>query len=361
MTIHEITNEMDVLILAKAAEMHQDLYALIELLNQEIKILKDVIKKRPKLSAVQKKIIARLSQGIERKILELSEHIVTVDSLRRWYRDLIAKTYTGNKTGRPRVSEEHEKLICELALDNPHWGAASIHDRLKILHINICCTTIANILKRNGILPAPEREKTNKWQSFLAAHWPSLYALDFATFEMPGPTGKRTNRIYALYAIKISTREVKLLGITESADSNWCTQIARNECHEDGFFNDATAIIMDNDPMFRGSFRAVFSSQDIELPTLPSKSPNLNAFMERFIGTMRREVGRNFIPFNVEILHQRLLQHVAYYNLERPHQGLGNALIPDSVKYDATADNAGKIKRSSRLGKTLNYYYREAI
>ncbi|NRA37898.1 MAG: transposase [Planctomycetes bacterium] len=361
MTIHEITNEMDVLILAKAAEIHQDLYALIELLNQEIKILKDVIKKRPKLSTDQKRIIARLSNGIERKILELSEHIVTVDSLRRWYRDLISKTYTGNRTGRPRTSEEHEKLICRLALENRHWGADSIHDRLKILGINICPRTIGAILKRNGILPAPEREKTNNWKSFLAAHWPGLFAIDFATFEMPGPTGKRTYRIHALYAIKVSTREVKLLGITDCADSKWCTQIARNECQEDGFFYDATAVIMDNDPMFRGAFRSVFSSLDIDLPTLPSKSPNLNAFMERFIGTMRREVGREFIPFNMEVLRQRLLQHVAYYNQERPHQGLGNALIPDSVKYDKTADNAGNIKRSSRLGKTLNYYYREAI
>ena len=251
---------MDVLILAKAAEIHLDLYALIELLNQEIRILKDIIKKRAKLSADQKKIIARLSNGIERKILELSEHIVTVDSLRRWYRDLISQTYTGHKTGRPRVSEENEQLICQLALENRHWGIASIHDRLNILRINICCTTIANILKRNGILPAPEREKTNNWESFLAAHWPGLYAIDFATFEMPGPTGRRTFRIHVLYAIKVSTREVKLLGITDSADGEWCTQIARNECHEDGFFNNATAVTMDNDPMFRGAFRTVFTS-----------------------------------------------------------------------------------------------------
>ena len=82
--------------------------------------------------------------------------------------------------------------------------------------------------------------------------------------------------------------------------------------------------------------------------------------MERFIGTMRREVGRNFIPFNIEILQHRLQQHVAYYNLERPHQGLGDAQIPDSVKYDTTADHTERIESSSRLGKRLNYYYRKA-
>ena len=86
--------------------------------------------------------------------------------------------------------------------------------------------TIANVLRRHGIPPAPQRAKTNDWQRFLEAHWPHLAALDFATFEVPNGQG-RTQRHHALYAIKFATREVRLVGVTEHANGAWMLNMAR--------------------------------------------------------------------------------------------------------------------------------------
>ncbi len=235
-------------------------------------------------------------------------------------------------------------------------GEDAISQRLKLLGIILSDRGVSLVLKRNGIPPAKERSSKNVWSKFLQDHWPHLYAIDFATFEIPGD--KRTYRCHALYAMKLSTREVKLLGVCSQANGRWTAQLARNECDEDGFFAGAKMIIMDRDPMFRGKFRTVLESSGIAVKLLPPKSPNLNAYMERFIGTVRREVCRNYIPLGEDRLRIRLEQHVEYYNRERTHQGL-NGKIPDESLNFETAGNEGVIKRKSRLGNLLNYYYRD--
>ena len=355
-----INNEHAVLIVACAGAINQELYLLIELLSKEIQLLKSFIGRRMQLSRQDKCRLAALSNKLERRILILSAHVVTIDSLRRWYRELIANTYTAKNRGRPKVSKEIELLTCKLARENPHWGEDSIRDRLRTLGHQLSDRTVSNILKRNGVPPALEREKSNDWSRFLKDHWPNLYAIDFATFEIPERYGKRTRRCHALYAMHLRTRQVKLLGVRTHADGKWATQLIRNECHENGFFRNATDLIMDRDPLYCHSFKEVLRTSNIRPKVLPPKSPNLNAFIERFIGTVRKEACRNLIPFSEESLRLRLSEHVAYYNQERNHQSLKNNSVPDPCKHDAVRLNKGPIKRSSRLGNTLNYYYRTA-
>ena len=356
-----INNENDLLVVACAGAINQELHLLIELLNKEIQILKSYIGNNLKLKKDEKRLLDAMSRDLERRILRLSEHIVTIDSLRRWYRELIAITYSTKKRGRPRTTKNVEELVCKLATQNPHWGEDSIRDRIILLGFEITDRTVSNILKRNGIPPAPEREKTNDWDQFLEDHWPGLYAIDFATFEIPDDVGNRTHRCHALYAIKLETREAKLLGVRSHADGKWVTQMARNECNEFGFFHDATDIIMDRDSLYCHNFQEVLRTTGITAKILPAQSPNLNAYIERFIGTVRREVCRNYIPLSEDRLRNRLEEHVKYYNQERNHQSLGDNLMPDLKIYDTNKDNTGPIKRRSRVGKVLNYYYREAI
>ena len=116
---------------------------------------------------------------------------------------------------------------------------------------------------------------------------------------------------------------------------------------------------MDRDSLICGSFKEVLKTSGIEIVLLPPKSPNLNAYMERFIGTMRREVCSNYIPLDEHRLRNRLEQHVQFYNQERTHQSLHENMMPDSVAYDQDAHNKGPINCKSRIGDLLNYKNRD--
>lgn len=117
-----IDTENVLLVVACAGAINQELYQLIELLNLEIQILKRLLNKRPKLHNDERRRLAAMANELDRRILKLSEHIVTIDSLRRWYRKLIARTYTAKNRGRKRMDANQEALICKIALANPTWA-----------------------------------------------------------------------------------------------------------------------------------------------------------------------------------------------------------------------------------------------
>jgi len=94
----------------------------------------------------------------------------------------------------------------------------------------------------------------------------------------------------------------------------------------------------------------------VTVARLPARSPNLNAFAERFVGSIRSERLARIVPLGERHLQSTVRTFVSHYHSERPHQGLDNALI------DATrmAHGEGPVRRSSRLGGILNFYYRAA-
>ena len=246
-----------------------------------------------------------------------------------------------------------------MATDNPHWGEYSIRDRLADLGIAVSDRTVTAVLRRNGIPPAPQRSKGNDWQRFISSHWPHLAAIDFATFEVP--SGNRTKRHHALYAMRVATREVRLLGVTEHADGGWTLNRLREAAMCDvGFLNNMNVVIMDRDPLFTNLVKSRLASAGCQPKVLPPRSPNLNAYIERFIGTVRREIGRQIIPLSTAHLETTLHEHIGYHNHERNHQGLSGHPIPIPLR-DREVNPAHPVQCRSRHGKTLNYYYRAAI
>ena len=117
---------------------------------------------------------------------------------------------------------------------------------------------------------------------------------------------------------------------------------------------------MDRDPNFTKRFREILLSAGCKAKVLPTKSPNLNGYVERFRGTIRREIGKKFIPFSYVGLRNVLKKHLVYYNSERNHQGLDDNRKPIRNPHDDFSKGLGEVKKSSRLGNTLNFYYREA-
>jgi putative transposase len=135
-------------------------------------------------------------------------------------------------------------------------------------------------------------------------------------------------------------------------------QIARNltDC-EEGILNGCHHLIHDREPLFTRSFREILKSSGVETVKLPTRSPNLNAYAERFVRSIKSECLSQIIPLGEEHLRHAVKEYTDHYHLERNHQGLDSRLIEErhgAVDMDST------LVRHERLGGILNYYERRA-
>jgi hypothetical protein len=117
-------------------------------------------------------------------------------------------------------------LVVRMARENRGWGYTRIQGALQNVGHRVGGTTISNILKDNGIDPAPERDKRTTWSQFLKAHWNVLAAADFFTVELWGPRGLVT--FYVLFVIELSTRRIYFAGATPNPNTAWMMQFAWN-------------------------------------------------------------------------------------------------------------------------------------
>jgi transposase InsO family protein len=139
--------------------------------------------------------------------------------------------------------------------------------------------TIANVLREQGIDPAPERGRRTSCSTFLKAHWESIAATDFFTVEIVTLRGLVTH--YVLFFIDLASRTVKIAGITTHPQETWMMQMARNLTDaEEPFLRRTRFLIMDRDTKYSAAFRAVLTRERIESIRLPPRSPNLNAYAE---------------------------------------------------------------------------------
>jgi transposase InsO family protein len=185
--------------------------------------------------------------------------------------------------------------------------------------------TIRRILKDRGIEPAPERGKGIPWSVFLKAHWKALVAADFFSVEVWSWRGLTTH--YVLFVIDLATRRIRA-GITVHPNADWMMQVGRNPLDVvDGPLVGKKYLILDRDTKYCAAFRQMLAREGIRVIRLPPRSPNLNAYAERWVRSVRAECLSKVIPIGQGMLHRALREYVAHHHLERNHQGLGNALI----------------------------------
>lgn len=217
-------------------------------------------------------------------------------------------------------------------------------------------STIKRILADAGIEPAPERGKRSSWATFLKAHWGAIAAIDFFNVEVLTMHG--LVRYSVLFVIDLKTRCVHLAGIDHDPYGRWMDQVARNLTDvADGFLRNTRYLIHDQDPLFTQRFTQILRVGGVKTVKLPAKSPDLNAYAERFVLSARAECLRRVIPLGEKHLRTIVSEFLIHYHGERNHQGLGNELL---TPLPANSNAAGSIQCRERLGGILNYYYREA-
>ncbi len=165
-------------------------------------------------------------------------------------------------------------------------------------------------------------------------------------------------RYLVLFVIDLKTRRVVVAGIGRAPNGLWMEQVARDLTDVDaGFLRGASYLIHDRDPLFTAEFRRILRTSGVDPLRLPARSPNLNAYAERFVRSIKSECLAQIIPLGERHLRNTVTEFTEHYHLERNHQGLENRLV-DSGWSDRT--RTGPIRRRERLCGTLNYYYREA-
>jgi transposase InsO family protein len=244
-----------------------------------------------------------------------------------------------------------------LAKENKSWGYDRIVGALANLGYTISDQTIGNILKRHGVAPAPERKKTTTWKEFIRIHLDLLVATDFFTAEVWTPLGLKT--YYVLFLIRIKTREIHIAGLTRWPNEQWMAQIARNiTMDEYGFLRSGESLIHDRDGKYCPSFLKKLEGSGVRSIALPPRSPNLNAYAERWVRSVKEECLSNVIVFGERALRRAIAEYVDHYHHERNHQGRENVLIFTSPRSLQRHD--GRIQCRERLGGLLKYYYNKA-
>ncbi len=158
--------------------------------------------------------------------------------------------------------------------------------------------------------------------------------------------------------MELKTRRVNFAGCTTHPNESWMKTIARELTnHEDGFLKDKKYLIMDRDGTFSQSFRKFLRGEGVMPIRLPPRSPNLNAHLERFFGSLKSECLSKLILFGENATRRGVRAFVTHYHTERNHQGLDNELI---VPIDRPPDIDAEIETTERLGGLLRSYRRAA-
>jgi putative transposase len=345
--------------------MRSDRVNQVELLTlrHEIAVLRRQVS-RPAYQPADRAFLAALSRLLPRS--RWCCFSVTPEALLAWHRRLVARrwTYPHLRPGRPPVDKETTALVVRLATENPRWGYRRIQGELIKLGIRLAGSTIARILKDNGLRPAPRRSGPT-WRAFLKAQASHIVATDFFTVDT-----LMLKQLYVLFFIELGRRRVWITGVTAHPHGAWVTQQARNVVGDlDHRGIEVKFLLRDRDTKYVANFDTVFAGAGTQVLRTPFRTPNANAHAERFVRTVRSECLDHVLIVNARHLERVLRSYVQHYNGHRPHQGISQQ-IPEALTSTLTVAPRSShheghrqhrrhlhgVRRHDRLGGLIHEY-----
>ncbi len=318
----------------------------IIVLRHQLGILRRQID-RPEIDDDDRTLLGAIAAALPRP--RRTGWIVNPDTLLRWHRRRITRHWTQppRGPGRPPTSTEIRQLVLRLATENPTWGYRRIHGELTGLGHHIAGSTVWQLLRTNAVDPAPGRSDIT-WSQFL--HSQAAVACDFFTVDTA-----LLHRYYVLFFIHVPTRQVFFAGATANPTGTWTTQAARNLFlqHADQL-NGSRALVRDRGSQFVDTFDEIFRTEGFKILKTPVRTPVANAFAERWIGSIRRELLDRTIIWNQRQLERIVVEYVDHYNEHRPHRSLDQRPAL-AVSYDAHPTQLQVVK-STRCDGLINEY-----
>jgi len=237
--------------------------------------------------------------------------IIQPETLVRWHRrgfKAFWRWKSRGHPGRPRIPREARDLIREVSLANPLWGAPRIHGELLKLGIDVGQTTVAKYMARG------RRPPSQSWRTFLRNHADGIASIDF--FVVPTATCRL---LFGLLILRHERRQLIHIGVTANPTAEW---IARQISEAFPWDTAPKYLIRDRDGAYGRVFKRRVRTMGIrDRPTAP-RSPWQNAYVERLIGSVRRECLDHLIIFSEGHLRRALRAYAEYYNRSRTHLSL---------------------------------------
>jgi putative transposase len=334
------------IILLVRSEASKD--AEILLLRHQVLVLRRQVG-APKLSWADRAIISVLVRRIPRtrRLCVL----VTPRTLLRWHAHLVRRrwTYPRRGPGRPPTRPTIRALVLHLTAENPAWGYRRITGELAGLGRKVGAATVWRILRKAGLDPVPRRPGPS-WGQFLQTQAEGILACDFFHADTITLT-----RLYCFAVVEHATRRVQVLGVTANPTAAWVIQQARNLMLDLGdHAGDFKFLIRDRDAKFTAMFDEVFRAEGIQIVLTAPQAPRMDAIMERWVGSVRREVLDRMLIITAAHLRKVPSEYESHFNGHRPHRALNHACplraLPDPVDADV------KVIRRDRLGGLLREY-----
>jgi putative transposase len=245
------------------------------------------------------------------------------------------------RMGRPTVPADVRTLIRTMANSNPSWGAPRIHGELLKLGIDVCQATVAKYIVRR------RRPPSQTWRTFLANHIGQLMAADF--FVVPTATGRL---LFVLVILAHARRRVVHVAVTEHPTAAWTGQQLREAFPWD---QAPRYLVRDRDHAFAAWTNTAKALGIEEVLTAP-RSPWQNAYVERFIGSVRRECLDHVIVMSATGLQRLMRVYCTYYEQSRTHLSLNkDAPIPRRV----AVPSDGRVVAIPQVGGLHHRYERQ--
>jgi len=248
-----------------------------------------------------------------------------------------------HKGGRPAIDPEVRDLIRKMSRANPPWGAPRIHGELLKLGIDLSQATVAKYMTRNSKPPSPG------WRAFLDNHLNDLVAIDF--FTVPTVTFRI---LFVFLVLSHDRRRVLHSNVTGSPTAKWTGQQIVEAFPWDTV---PRYLIRDRDGIYGRDFTGRANALGIKQILIAPRSPWQNPYVERVIGSIRRECLDHVIVFNEGHLQRILRSYLRYYHASRTHLSLDkDAPEPRDVQ----PPELGRIVEFPEVGGLHHRYARRA-
>ena len=324
----------------------------ILLLRQQLLIMRRQLGRKPAYGHLEKLALWLAALRLSKRRLASALLIVRPDTLLRWHREVVRRPWTfrrKRRAGRPPLTKAIQDLVVRLARENPHGGCRRIQGEMLKLGLKVSRSTVVRLLRRHALGPPPNNKRSLTWSQFLGPYKDFIWATDFFSV-----TTARWRTFYVLFFLELRRRRPLLVCVTEHPHAEWVIQQLRNLSVQHDRLS--RFILHDRDGKFSEAFDALAQASGTKIIKLPPRSPNLNAYAERWVRSVREECLDRIIVLSERHLRYVLKEYVEYFTKHRPHQGL-NQQVPDGREEPSAT---GRIRSRPVLGGLINDYYREA-